>query len=83
MAKKGFRVLCLGGPLVGLINAPAAGQMNFVEDAAQGTVTVTDGGVPVLTYRFGDRVEKGVDARFIRSCYIHPLYALDGRGTHF
>jgi Family of unknown function (DUF6807) len=50
----------------------------FVEDAAAGTLTITDKGKSVLTYRFGDRLPAGIDAKQTRSCYIHPLYSLDG-----
>lgn len=54
-------------------------RMDFVEDAAKGILTITDGGTPVLTYRFGDQLRSGVDPKFVRSSYIHPLCALDGR----
>jgi hypothetical protein len=54
-------------------------QIVFVEDAAKGTLTVTDGGAPVLTYCYGDQLKPGVDPSQTRSCYIHPLYSLDGR----
>lgn len=53
--------------------------MKFLEDTGKGTLTIMDGGVPVLTYRFGEQLKDGVDARFARSTYIHPLYSLDGR----
>jgi len=72
------------GPLAGLIPihpsaASGVSEMDFVEDTVNGTLTITDSGTPVLTYRFGDQLKEGVDARFARSCYIHPLYSLDGR----
>ena len=71
------------GPLAGLIPihpsvASGVSEMDFVEDTVKGTLTITDSGTPVLTYRFGDQLKEGVDARFVRSCYIHPLYSLDG-----
>jgi hypothetical protein len=50
----------------------------LVEDAAAGTLTVTDAKKPVLTYRFGDQLAAGLDEKQVRSCYIHPLYSLDG-----
>jgi len=65
------------GPLPG--PAPAAPRMKFLEDTGKGTLTIMDGDVPVLTYRFGDQGRPGVDPKFVRSSYIHPLYALDGR----
>ena len=58
---------------------PGPGPVKFVEEAANGTLTIMDAGVPVLTYRFGDQLKEGVDARFTRSTYIHPLFSLDGR----
>lgn len=51
----------------------------FVEDAAAGTLTVVDGDRPVLTYRTGDQLPAGVDPRYARSSYVHPLYSLDGQ----
>jgi hypothetical protein len=69
-----FLLLLLGrGPGGG-----GAGDMAVVEDAAAGTLTVMDGGRPVLAYRFGDQLPAGVDPRYARSSYIHPLYSLDG-----
>ena len=50
----------------------------FTEDPVAGTLTVMDGEVPVLTYRFGDQLPAGLDAKQARSCYVHPLYSLDG-----
>ena len=41
-------------------------------------VTVLDGGQRVLTYVYGDRLAPGVDPRYAKSCYIHPLYSLEG-----
>jgi len=53
--------------------------MIFVEDMENETLTVRDGKVDVLTYRFGDQLKEGVDPEQTRSCYIHPLYSLDGK----
>jgi hypothetical protein len=50
----------------------------FVDDASARTVTFMDGGRPILTYRYGDQLPAGLDAKQTRSCYIHPLYSLDG-----
>ena len=54
--------------------------MRFVEGRGPliGTLTIMDGEQPVLTYRYGDQLPPGLDAKQARSCYIHPLYALDG-----
>jgi hypothetical protein len=59
----------------GLDRGPA---MTFAEDPAAGTLTVFDGGKLVLTYRFGDQLAAGLDAKQTRSCYVHPLFSLDG-----
>jgi hypothetical protein len=42
-------------------------------------VTVLDAGKKVLSYVYGDTLSFGVDPRFTRSSYIHPLYSLDGQ----
>jgi hypothetical protein len=72
------------GPLAGPIPfhslaASGVSKMDFVEDAVLGTLTITDSGAPVLSYRFGDQLKEGVDAKFKRSCYIHPLFSRDGQ----
>ncbi len=65
-----FGVLLLACPL----NA-----IEFVEDpATTGVVTVRDGMTNVLSYNFGDQLMAGVDPKYTRSSYIHPLYSLDG-----
>jgi hypothetical protein len=58
-----------------------ASAMSFVERgwlSAGGAVTVLDGGREVLTYNYGDRDPKDLEAKHTRSCYIHPLRSLDG-----
>lgn len=64
-------ILFLGGA--------ALAQFTFVEDPAKGTLTVSDGKAEVLTYCFGDQLKEGVTPRYTQSCYIHPLYSLDGQ----
>jgi hypothetical protein len=49
------------------------------EGAATRALTVLDGDRKILTYVYGDQLAAGVDPGFMRSCYIHPLYSLDGR----
>lgn len=44
---------------------------------AKRVLTVWNNG-PVLDYRYGDQLPAGLDAKQVRSCYIHPLYSLDG-----
>ena len=56
-----------------------ASQMTFIQDAEKGTLTVRDGKVAVLTYCYGDQLKEGIDPEQTRSCYIHPLYSLDGK----
>jgi hypothetical protein len=65
--------------LIGMILSGSGSQMTFIEDAEKGTLTVRDGKMEVLTYRFGDQLKEGIDPEQTRSCYIHPLYSLDGK----
>jgi hypothetical protein len=65
--------------LIGMTWANISAQMVIVEDVEKGTLTVKDGNIAVLTYRFGDQIEEGIDPKQTRSCYIHPLYSLDGK----
>ena len=64
---------------LGMALSGFASQMTFIEDAEKGTLTVKDGQADVLTYRFGDQLKEGIDPEQTRSCYIHPLYSLDGK----
>ena len=66
--------------LVTLLSVSAGpADMRWTEDAARGTMTLVEDGAPVLTFCFGDQLRPGVDPKYTRSCYIHPLYSLDGR----
>jgi len=66
--------------LVTSITASAGpADMQWIEDAGRGTLTLKEDGAPVLTFCFGDQLKPGVDPEYTRSCYIHPLYSLDGR----
>ncbi len=56
----------------------AAGPFRFAEDKEGGKLTILEGSDPVLTYNFGEQLKPGVDEKYRRSCYIHPLYGLDG-----
>ena len=47
-------------------------------DEGDGVLTLYEGDTPVLAYRFGDQLPDVVDPAYTRSCYIHPLYGLDG-----
>jgi len=50
----------------------------FVEKADDGTLTIYEADRPVLVYNFTDRLKPGLAADRKRSCYIHPIYGLDG-----
>ncbi len=61
-----------------LVLAAPASQMKFVEERGAGCLTLKDGQKDVLTYRFADQLKEGVKPEQVRSCYIHPLFSLDG-----
>jgi hypothetical protein len=64
---------------LGFLASPAIAQFTFVEDPSGGILTIRDGKADVLTYRFGDQLKAGIDPRYTQSCYIHPLFGLDGQ----
>jgi hypothetical protein len=72
-----FAVLLIG--LIGVSAAAGSAQIQFIEDAGRGTLTLRDGRNDVLTYCFGDQLKEGTDPKYVRSCYIHPLFSPDGR----
>jgi hypothetical protein len=74
-----MKPLLLIATLIGVVLPGFASQMTIVEDAEKGTLTVKDGKHAVLTYRFGDQLKDGIDPKQTRSCYIHPLYSLEGK----
>ncbi len=65
--------------LLMVLGASAPAQFTFIEDAALGALTVRDGKSDLLTYCFGDQLKTGVDPKYTQSCYIHPLFSLEGR----
>lgn len=65
--------------LFSFMTSVSCAQMQWVEDPEQGTLTLRDGRNDVLVYRFGDQLQEGVDRKYTRSGYIHPLYGLDGQ----
>ncbi|MGD2295644.1 MAG: PmoA family protein [Candidatus Aminicenantes bacterium] len=73
-----MKLACIAILAIGILT-PCSAQMKFVEDPAKGTLTLFDGQKSVLTYCFGDQLKRGLNPRHTRSCYIHPLFALDGR----
>lgn len=50
----------------------------FVEQAAEGTLTLFEAERPVFVYNFTDRLKPGLAEDRKRSCYVHPIYGLDG-----
>jgi hypothetical protein len=74
-----MRSACLLATLVIFLSTAAMAQFSFIEDPAEGTLTVRDGKTEVLTYRYGDQLKPEVDPKYMQSCYIHPLFSLDGR----
>jgi hypothetical protein len=63
----------------GLMAGSGWAQTKFAEDPIKGTITIIDGQTPVLTYCYKDQLKEGVDPKFTRSCYVHPLFTLEGR----
>lgn len=57
----------------------ANGGFTFTDDKAAGRITLREGDTPVLTYNYGMQLESGVDEKYRRACYVHPLYDLDGK----
>ncbi len=49
-----------------------------LEPHGEGRSILRENGAPVLVYNHGDQLESGFDADRTRSCYVHPLYGLDG-----
>jgi hypothetical protein len=62
---------------MGIVAGTWAGAFTLDDNGA--TVTVKEGDKPVMVYHY-TMVEppKDVKANFKRSCYVHPLYGLDG-----
>jgi hypothetical protein len=52
--------------------------LEFVDNPSSGMLTLRDDAKDVLAYCYGDQLKPGVDAKYTRSCYIHPLYSIDG-----
>lgn len=57
----------------------ASPQMKFLEDSDKGMLTIIDGQTEILTYCYGDQFLEGLDPKHMRSCFIHPLFSLDGQ----
>ena len=53
-------------------------EFTLVRNEGAGTALVSEGEVPVLAYNYGDQLAEGIDENRTRSCYVHPLFGLDG-----
>ena len=73
---RNFQILIL---LLAVNSALASEKFKISDDPDAGTLTVSQGQTAVLTYRYGEQLKEGVDEKYTRSCYIHPLYDLDGK----
>ena len=52
---------------------------DFAIENNEGKLTVLEDGKPVLVYNYEPvKPPEGVDNRYERACYVHPLYGLDG-----
>jgi len=54
-------------------------QITFIDNTKRGRLTIKEGEHNILTYCYGDQLKEGLDPKYTRSCYIHPLYSLDGK----
>jgi hypothetical protein len=59
------------------MSADADEVMKFVEKDDR-SLMLRDGDRPVFVYNHGVMKKEGVNERYNRACYIHPLYGLDG-----
>lgn len=64
---------------VSFIFTTASTQMRLIDDSEKGKLTIIDGQTDILTYCFGDQLQEDLDPKHTRSCYIHPLFSLDGQ----
>ena len=73
------RPVCFLTMLILFLVSSAQAQFTFIEDSIKGTLTMCEGKSEVLTYRYGEQIKQGIDPKYTQSCYIHPLFSLDGR----
>lgn len=79
MTRKVFGGLLLCGAFCTASTEAHADQLRIVDDERSGALTMFDGSTsPILAYRYRDLLAPGVDEKYRRSCYIHPLYSIDG-----
>lgn len=67
----------LAAPAVGPLWAQSRSPFSFRE-VGGASIEIIEEGRPALVYNHGMMLREGVDAKYRRSCYIHPLYAPDG-----
>lgn len=73
-----------GAPLLAAADAdapspdPATGGAFGIRAVGKTSVEVSEAGRPVLVYHHGTILREGVDPRYARSGYVHPLHGLDG-----
>ena len=70
--------ICIFTLVFGILAAGCSAQLEMIEDLEKGVLTIREGSSLVLSYRFGDQLPTGIASEQIRSCYIHPLFSLDG-----
>jgi hypothetical protein len=61
-----------------LLSAGESGSSPFRFAESGSTLHLLEGDRPVLAYNAGIQTKAGVPAVLARSCYVHPLYGLDG-----
>jgi hypothetical protein len=59
-------------------SADCPSPFRFVERTDEGTLTLFEAQRPVFVYNFADRLKPGLAEDRRRSCYVHPIYGLDG-----
>ena len=50
----------------------------LLDDIGNGRMTIIENGNPVLSYNYGMQLPKGVQERYRRASYIHPIYDIKG-----
>jgi hypothetical protein len=72
-----MRLLALAMLVAAGCTAPLQSPFQFNEISGA-SLEVAEGGKPVLVYNHGMMLAEGVDAKYRRSSYVHPVYAPDG-----
>jgi len=67
----------LFAPAFGLLRAQTKSPFTFRE-IGDSSIEILEDGRPALVYNHGMMLREGVDPKYRRSSYIHPLYAPDG-----